>query len=177
MGEEAEKTQLELYKRALELAKNTFGLAETSVKIIEEKGRNNITLTPTVLGFVVVVLRPDSVGAKFNWINTWQVFALLTFAGAVTCVIWAYIEFLTIVRPTQAYQIDPNWIIELPEKVSSEVGFVASELGIFQVYIQQSQDAIKKKSKALDKQTTAMVSMIVFVVLYLGFSVVYLATL
>jgi uncharacterized membrane protein (DUF373 family) len=175
MDDTAEKTQLELYKRALELAKSTFQLAESIIKTIEEKGRNNITLTPTVLGFMVVILRPDSVATKFNWTNAFQILALFAFALAVICVIWSYVEFQTIVRPIQARQVDSDWIVELPKRAKLEVDSVVSELYVFKVYIDESQNAIKQKGRALNRQTIAMIAMIIFVAAYLIFSVLHLA--
>jgi hypothetical protein len=171
-----DKTQLELYKRALELAKSTFGLAEGAIKTIEEKGRNNITLATTMLGFVILVLRPDTVVAKFGLgLFYFQLLSLAMFVFSVLNVIFIYNNYIVIIRPVSADQIDPQWIVDLPDSVGKEVESVASELGIYKRYIEQSQEAMKVKSRALKSQTNRMVALVVFVVLYLVCGGVHLA--
>ncbi len=170
----AETTKLELYLRALDFAKVSFALVESSIKTVEDKGRNNITLAPTILGFVILILRPDLVAAQFSWALNWQLMAMLAFAEAVLCVIWSFREYLTIIRPTQANQIDPNWIVSLPESVSSSLESVASELDVYKVYLEQGQAAMRLKSQALKNQTLAMFAMTIFIGLYFVFSLLHL---
>ena len=167
-------TKLELYKRALELAKSTFQLAEGSIKTVEDKGRNNITVAPAILGFVAIVLRPDSVAAGFKLVAGWQLLALACFSLTVVAVIVVYQQYLRITQPAQADQVDPEWIVSLPETVVTELDSVASELGVYQVYIKQSQTATKLKSLALKRQTSAMLWVVGLVGLYLLFGALHL---
>ncbi len=172
----AEKIKVDLYKRALDLGKVTLQQAENAIKTVEEKGRNNSTAAPTIVGFAALILRPDIVLVGFKSGLSFQTAALFCFAVAVLSVILNYIFFLTIVRPAQADLVDPEWIATLPESVKTELESVASELGVTKIYVEQSQTALKQKSTALEWQTRAMLLTVTMILLYLVFGAIYLGT-
>jgi hypothetical protein len=172
-----EKTKVDLYKRALDLAKATLQQAENAIKTVEEKGRNNSTAAPTIVGFAALILRPDVVLTGFKFGLSFQETALLCFGVAVLSVILNYIFFLTIVRPAQADLVDAEWIATLPKSVTTELESVASELGVAKIYVEQSQAALKQKSTALEQQTRMMLLTVVMILLYLVFGTIHLSNL
>ena len=173
----AEKTKVDLYKRALDLGKATLQQAESAIKTVEEKGRNNSTAAPTIVGFAALILRPDVVLVGFKFGLSFQIAALFCFAVAVLSVILNYIFFLTIVRPAQADLVDAEWIATLPKSVTTELESVASELGVAKIYVEQSQAALKQKSTALEQQTRMMLLTVVMILLYLIFGTIHLSNL
>jgi hypothetical protein len=172
-----EKTKVDLYKRALDLAKATLQQAENAIKTVEEKGRNNSTAAPTIVGFAALILRPDVVLTGFKFGLSFQETALLCFGVAVLSVIFNYIFFLTIVRPAQADLVDAEWIATLPKSVTTELESVASELGVAKIYVEQSHAALKQKSTALEQQTRMMLLTVVMILLYLVFGTIHLSNL
>jgi hypothetical protein len=173
----AEKIKVDLYKRALDLGKATLQQAESAIRTVEEKGRNNSTAAPTIVGFAALILRPDVVLVGFKFGLSFQETALLCFGLAVLSVILNYIFFLTIVRPAQADLVDAEWIATLPKSVTTELESVASELGVAKIYIEQSQSALKQKSRALEQQTRMMLLTVVMILLYLVFGAIHLSNL
>jgi hypothetical protein len=173
----AEKTKVDLYKRALDLGKVTLQQAESAIKTVEEKGRNNSTAAPTIVGFAALILRPDVVLVGFKFGLSFQVAALFCFALAVLSVLFNSYFFLTIVRPAQADLVDAEWIVALPESVKTELDSVASELGVTKIYIEQSQAALKQKSTALEWQTRTMLLTVAMILLYLVFGAIHLSNL
>lgn len=172
----AEKTKVDLYKRALDLGKTTLQQAESAIKTVEEKGRNNSTAAPTIVGFAALILRPDVVLVGFKFGVSFQETALMCFGLAVLSVILNYFFYFTIVRPAQADLVDPEWIATLPESVTTELESVASELGVAKIYVEQSQTALKQKSTALEQQTRMMLVTVTMILLYLVFGAIHLST-
>ncbi len=176
-GTLAEKLKVDLYKRALDLSKTTLQQAESAIKTVEEKGRNNSTAAPTIVGFAALIMRPDVVLVGFKFGISFQEAALLSFGLAVLGVILNYFFFLTIIRPAQADLVDAEWITTLPESVTTELESVASELGVAKIYVEQSQAALRQKSTALEQQTRMMLLTVIMILLYLVFGTIYLSTI
>jgi hypothetical protein len=172
-------------KGLFDLQKDTYALLESSIKTLEDKGRNNVVAATGAVGFALLILKPDAIaqsalsgfGSLPSSLTTLlAVTSLLALCSAAEIVVQIFRRNARIQSLTDKIVAQPRWLYEeLPLEIDNHEQFLRTGAAVYFGYGTVVEPILDRKAEEVKAQFVGLSRLIVFTFGYLGLGAVALA--
>jgi hypothetical protein len=172
-------------KGLFDLQKDTYALLESSIKTLEDKGRNNVVAATGAVGFALLILKPDAIaqsalsgfGSLPSSLTTLlAVTSLLALCSAAEIVVQIFRRNARIQSLTDKIVAQPRWLYEeLPLEIDNHEQLLRTGAAVYFGYGTVVEPILDRKAEEVKAQFVGLSRLIVFTFGYLGLGAVALA--